>query len=98
RFSRDWSSDVCSSDLIGNEVFSDNELRGEMVTQVAGLLKIFSSATSYDPDRLAYDQQQLRAFYLENGYADFRVVSAVAELTPDRSEERRVGKECRLRA
>ncbi len=79
-------SKVRAINIIGNEVFSDKELRGEMVTQVAGLLKIFSSATSYDPDRLAYDQQQLRAFYLENGYADFRVVSAVAELTPDKRD------------
>jgi outer membrane protein insertion porin family len=41
---------------------------------------------SYDPDRLAFDQQKLRQFYLTNGYADFRVVSAVAELTPDRRD------------
>ncbi|HLV06367.1 MAG TPA: outer membrane protein assembly factor BamA [Croceibacterium sp.] len=79
-------SKVRAINIIGNEAFSDRELRGEMVTQVSGLLKIFSSATSYDPDRLAYDQQQLRAFYLENGYADFRVVSAVAELTPDKRD------------
>jgi len=79
-------SKVRAINIIGNEAFSDNDLRGEMVTQVNSLLKIFSSTTSYDPDRLAYDQQQLRAFYLENGYADFRVVSAVAELTPDKRD------------
>ncbi|HYD25666.1 MAG TPA: outer membrane protein assembly factor BamA [Croceibacterium sp.] len=79
-------SKVRAINIIGNEAFSDSELRGEMVTKVASLLKIFSSTTSYDPDRLAYDQQQLRAFYLKNGYADFRVVSAPAELTPDRRD------------
>lgn len=79
-------SKVRQINIIGNEQFSDGELKGEMVTQEAGLLKIFSSATSYDPDRLAYDQQQLRAFYLQQGYADFRVVSAVAELTPDKRD------------
>ena len=79
-------SKVRAINIIGNEAFSDGQLRGEMVTQVDSLLKIFSSATSYDPDRLAYDQQQLRAFYLQNGYADFRVVSAVAELTPDKED------------
>ncbi len=79
-------SKVRAINIIGNEVFSDGELRGEMVTKVASLLKIFSSTTSYDPDRLSYDQQQLRAFYLENGYVDFRVVSAVAELTPDKQD------------
>jgi outer membrane protein insertion porin family len=67
-------------------LFSDGELRGEMVTKVASLLKILSSTTSYDPDRLAYDQQQLRAFYLSKGYVDFRIVSAVAELTPDKKD------------
>ena len=51
-----------------------------------GLLGIFKSNDSYDPDRLAADQQKLRAFYLTQGYADFRVVSALAELTPDRRD------------
>jgi len=79
-------SKVRAINIIGNEAFSDSDLRGEMVTKVDSLLKIFSSTTSYDPDRMAYDQQQLRAFYLENGYADFRVVSAQAELTQDRRD------------
>ncbi|WP_237438333.1 outer membrane protein assembly factor BamA [Alteraurantiacibacter buctensis] len=79
-------SKVRQINIIGNEAFSDGELKGEMVTQEAGLLKIFSSNTSYDPDRLQYDQQKLRQFYLTNGYADFRVVSAVAELTPDKRD------------
>jgi outer membrane protein insertion porin family len=33
---------------------------------------------------LTFDREQLRRFYLQRGYADFRVVSAVAELAPDR--------------
>ena len=80
-------SKVRAINITGNEAFSDSELRGVMVTQVDSLLKIFSSTTSYDPDRMAYDAQQLRAFYLENGYADFRIVSGpFAELTPDRRD------------
>ena len=54
--------------------------------QTGGLLSFLSSNTSYDPDRLAFDQQNLRSFYLTEGYADFRVVSAVAELTPDKED------------
>ncbi len=69
--------------IIGNEQYSDGRLRGEMATQEAAFYRIFSSSDTYDPDRLAYDQQRLRQFYLTEGYADFRVVSAVAELTPD---------------
>ena len=79
-------SKVRKINIIGNEKFSDGRLRGEMATKQSGITKIFSSGTSYDPDRLAYDQQKLRQFYLTNGYADFHVVSAVAELTPDKRD------------
>jgi outer membrane protein insertion porin family len=79
-------SRVQQINIIGNEKFSDGELRGEMATKQARILSFFSGNTSYDPDRLAFDQQKLRLFYLQNGYADFRVVSAVAELTPDRRD------------
>jgi len=72
--------------IIGNTHFKDSRLRGEMATKTTGLTHIFSSGTSYDPDRLAYDQQKLRQFYLTQGYADFHVVSAVAELTPDKRD------------
>ncbi|MBX3595188.1 outer membrane protein assembly factor BamA [Sphingomonas sp.] len=79
-------SKVRQINIIGNEVFSDSKLRGEMVTKQSRITSIFSSNTSYDQDRLAYDQQKLRQFYLTEGYADFRVVSAVAELTPDKKD------------
>ncbi|MET0589225.1 MAG: outer membrane protein assembly factor BamA [Novosphingobium sp.] len=79
-------SKVRQINIIGNEKFSDGDLRSEMVTKQARLTRIFSSGTSYDPDRLAFDQQKLRQFYLTQGYADFRVVSAVAELTPDKED------------
>ncbi len=79
-------SKVRQINIIGNEQFSDGKLRGEMATKQARITSIMSSNTSYDQDRLAYDQQKLRQFYLTQGYADFRVVSAVAELTPDKRD------------
>ncbi|MFA7603702.1 MAG: outer membrane protein assembly factor BamA [Novosphingobium sp.] len=79
-------SKVRRINILGNEQFSDGELRGQMVTKQTSFTRIFSSGTSYDPDRMAFDQQKLRQFYLTQGYADFRVVSAVAELTPDKRD------------
>ncbi|MEP7350166.1 MAG: outer membrane protein assembly factor BamA [Sphingorhabdus sp.] len=79
-------SKVQQINIIGNDKFGDGRLRGEMVTKQARFYRFFSSGTSYDPDRLAFDQQKLRQFYLTQGYADFRVVSAVAELTPDKQD------------
>ncbi len=79
-------SKVRQINILGNEKFSDGDLKDEMATKESGLLTILSSNTSYDPDRLAYDQQKLRLFYLQNGYADFRVISAVAELTSNKQD------------
>lgn len=71
--------------FVGNRAFSDRRLRGEVVTTEARWWRFFSSNDNYDPDRLEYDREQLRKFYADRGYADFRVSSAIAELTPDQS-------------
>ena len=68
--------------FIGNTKFSDGELRDEIFTAEARFWRFWASDDIYDPDRLSVDQESLRRFYLSEGYADFRVVSAVAELTP----------------
>ena len=79
-------SKVRAINIIGNKAFGGGRLRSEMATKETSLFSFFGSGDSYDPDRLAYDQQKLRQYYLTQGYADFRVVSAVAELTPDKQD------------
>jgi len=69
--------------FIGNDSYSDRRLRRELVTRESRWWRFFSSNDNYDPDRLEYDQELLRQFYMNQGYANFRVLSAVAELTPD---------------
>ena len=71
--------------FVGNHQYSDGKLRGLIQTKESRWYRFLSSDDSYDPDRLTYDRELLRRFYLTEGYADFRVVSAVAELTPDRN-------------
>ncbi|NRA31604.1 MAG: outer membrane protein assembly factor BamA, partial [Parvularculaceae bacterium] len=72
--------------FIGNEAFSDAELRGAILTAPSRWWNLLESNDNYDPDRLEYDRELLRQFYSKNGYADFSVTSAVAELTPDRND------------
>jgi outer membrane protein insertion porin family len=72
--------------FVGNETFSDSNLRDQIVTTEASWWKFFTSNDNYDPDRIEYDREQLRNFYNDRGYADFRVTSVSAELTPDQSE------------
>jgi outer membrane protein insertion porin family len=76
---------IQSINFIGNQVFSDSTLRGEITTEETAFWRFFSSSDTYDPDRMAFDRELLRRFYLSEGYADFRVVSAVAELSEDRT-------------
>ncbi|MBU6472254.1 MAG: outer membrane protein assembly factor BamA [Alphaproteobacteria bacterium] len=75
---------VARISFIGNHVFDDSTLRDQIATEESAWWKFLASNDNYDPDRLIFDKEQLRRFYLKRGYADFEVVSAVAQLTPDR--------------
>ncbi len=75
---------IRSITFIGNRRFSDSTLRGVIETKESAFWRFLSGGDSYDPDRLTFDRELLRRKYLSEGYADFRVVSAVAELAPDR--------------
>jgi outer membrane protein insertion porin family len=76
---------VSRINFVGNKAFGDDTLRSKVVTVESAWWRLLTSNDNYDPDRLLYDKEQLRKFYVSHGYADFRVVSAVAELTPDHS-------------
>ncbi len=73
-------------DIIGNRNFSDGKLRRTIATKESRWYRFYTSDDTYDPDRVTLDRELLRKFYLERGYADFRVLSAVADLTHDRSD------------
>ena len=75
---------VAKVNFVGNEIFTDNELRGVILTKESRWWRFFTSNDNYDPDRLEFERELLRQHYGKEGYADFQVVSAVAELTPDR--------------
>ena len=75
---------VARISFIGNEKFDDDDLRENIQTQETVWYRFLSNDDSYDPDRLTLDRELLRRFYLRKGFADFRVQSAVAELTRDR--------------
>ena len=69
--------------FLGNKEFGDAALRDVVVTKESAWYKFFTSNDNFDPDRIEYDREQLRKYYTNKGYYDFRVVSSVAELTPN---------------
>jgi outer membrane protein insertion porin family len=74
---------VRSISFVGNDSFSDSQLRDIVTTTETGLLSFLNPTNIYDPDRLNLDRELLRQYYLKNGYADARVVSATADLDRD---------------
>lgn len=70
--------------FVGNTAFDDDQLRAELSTKEERWYKFFSSDDRYDEDRVRFDEELLRRFYLRSGYADFRVISSNAELSEDK--------------
>ncbi|MEX2649169.1 MAG: outer membrane protein assembly factor BamA [Alphaproteobacteria bacterium] len=72
--------------FVGNERFSDAELRDVILTKESAWYRFFTEDDTYDPDRLSFDRELLRRFYLSKGYADVAIVAATADLTADRGD------------
>jgi len=70
--------------FVGNQRFSEDRLSEVINSREERWWRFFSTADQYNPERLAYDKELLRRFYLKNGYTDFEVLNASAELAPDR--------------
>ena len=71
--------------FIGNRAFSSATLRDALETKEDRWWRVLSSTTGYDPDRSVLDADRLRQYYFNRGYADFRVLSSNAEITPGRN-------------
>ena len=71
--------------VIGNHAFSESRLREVIASREEAFWRFLSNSDQYDPERVNFDKELLRRFYLKNGFADFDVQSATGELAPDRS-------------
>ncbi|MHA1128218.1 MAG: outer membrane protein assembly factor BamA, partial [Alphaproteobacteria bacterium] len=78
-------SGVNSVRFIGNSAFSDRRLRGIVETNESNMLSFIFGGNTIDAGRVARDQQKLAEYYTNKGYIDFEVLSAVPELSADRS-------------
>jgi outer membrane protein insertion porin family len=73
---------VRAINFIGNSAFSESQLRYIITTSQTNILSFLKGNNVYDQDRLSLDRELLRQFYLKNGYANVRIVSATADLDP----------------
>ena len=71
--------------FVGNKAFSESRLKDVVASREQAWYRFLSSSDTFDPDRLNYDRELLRRYYLRHGYADVEITAAAAELAPDRS-------------
>ncbi|MAU96982.1 MAG: outer membrane protein assembly factor BamA [Fulvimarina sp.] len=76
---------IASISIVGNNAFSDGRLKQVISLRETGILSFIQRDDVYDPDKLQSDEETMRRFYYNHGYADFRILSAVAELDPSQN-------------
>jgi outer membrane protein insertion porin family len=74
---------VRTINFTGNDSVGGGTLRSAIGTKEHSWWNFFQKNDNYDPDRLEYDKELLRRYYIKHGYADFQVVSADAQLSPE---------------
>ncbi|WP_052245191.1 outer membrane protein assembly factor BamA [Halocynthiibacter namhaensis] len=66
--------------FVGNRAFSERRLRRVLETKQAGFFRALVRSDSFIADRIEFDKQVLRDFYLSRGYVDFETLSVNSEL------------------
>ncbi|WP_444943811.1 outer membrane protein assembly factor BamA [Microbulbifer sp. ZKSA006] len=70
--------------IVGNEVFSDEELGDIFELQTTGWLSWLRSDDKYSREKLTGDLERLESYYLDRGYLDFKIDSTQVSLSPDK--------------
>ena len=70
--------------FVGNKSFPEDVLKSVIETREERLWRFLSSSDQFNPERINFDRELLRRFYISHGYADFVVTNTVAELSPDK--------------
>lgn len=71
--------------FVGNQSFTSRQLKEHLLSEETKFYRFFTQTDHYDSDIVEQDKLNLTKFYNNNGFADFRVVSAVADLIPERN-------------
>jgi outer membrane protein insertion porin family len=77
---------IARIDFVGNKAYSDGRLAAVLSTKKSNMLSFLTRKDVYSEDKLRADEETLRQFYYDRGYADFRVVSSEAVLDEQSNE------------
>ena len=77
---------IAQINIVGNTVFSEKELLGEMVLTTPGWMTWYTKNDQYSKQKLAADLETMRSYYTNRGYLEFNVDSTQVSITPDKEQ------------
>lgn len=72
--------------IVGNDVFGDDELVDLFALTTGGWLTFFTKSDQYSKQRLSADLETLRSYYLDRGYINFNIDSTQVSISPDKQD------------
>ncbi len=72
--------------VVGNEVFSDEELTDLFTLKTTGWLSFFSNDDKYSREKLTGDLETLTSYYMDRGYLQFSIDSTQVSVSPNKRE------------
>ncbi|MFU8831696.1 MAG: outer membrane protein assembly factor BamA [Wenzhouxiangella sp.] len=72
--------------IVGNESFSERELRDDFESHTTRGLFFWRNRDQYTRERVAGDLEELRSFYMDRGYIDFAIESTQVSISPNLQE------------
>lgn len=77
---------IANIQFVGNQAFGDLRLKDIIKTKESNFLSFIRTDDIYDPAKVQADEELLRRYYYNNGYADFQLISTVADLDPGQNQ------------
>jgi len=72
--------------LVGNHTFEEKDIREGFELDTANWLSWIRQDDRYSKEALEGDLETLRSYYMDRGYADFRVDSTQVEISPNKKD------------
>ncbi|NKN36468.1 outer membrane protein assembly factor BamA [Agrobacterium sp. a22-2] len=77
---------ISQINFVGNQAYGDGRLAAVLTTKKSSPLSFLTRKDVYNEDKLRADEEALRQFYYNHGYADFRVISSDVTMNEETNE------------
>ncbi len=72
--------------IVGNHVFTDKEIGKTFELQTPNWLSWYKQDDRYSSESLTGDQEKLRSYYMDRGYANFQIDSTQVAIAPEKDD------------